>query len=164
MLGRHYVRIQTRLEPLVRKWVVLSILTAAACARSSMGSSQTGAPTARDAALMFVGAAQSQDLQAMSSVWGSDKGSARDNMDRQELDRRLIILQPCYAHDRAQILDEQPGTIPTERRVRIQLTRGSGAGARTKTLQFQIVRGPSDRWYVGDTDYGSVQADFCRPG
>lgn len=144
----------------MRKWFVLVILSAAACARSQMGSSQTGAPTSRDAALMFVAAAQSQDLQAMSAVWGSDKGSARDNMDRQELDRRLIILQPCYAHDRAQILDEQPGATPTERRVRIQLTRGS----RTKTLQFQVVRGPSSRWYVGDTDYGSVQADFCRPG
>ena len=107
---------------------------------------------------MFVGAANSQDLQAMGAVWGDEKGAARDNMDRNELERRLIILQPCYAHDRAQVLDEQMGMTPTERLVRIQLTRGN----RTKTLQFKVVRGPSNRWYVGDTAYESVQADFCR--
>jgi hypothetical protein len=162
LVGHHYVRIQTGREPLVRKWVGFLIVFAAACARASMGSSQTGAVSARDAALMFVAAAQSQDLQAMSAVWGTDKGAARDNMDRQELDRRLIILQPCYAHDRAQILDERLGSLATERVVRVQLTRGTGTAARTKTLEFQVVRGPSNRWYVGDTDYDSVQADFCR--
>lgn len=107
---------------------------------------------------MFVGAAQAQDLQAMGSIWGSDKGAARDNMERQQLDQRLVILQPCYMNDRAQILDDQAGASATERKVRIQLTRAN----RTKTLQFIVVRGPSNRWYVADTDYESVQADFCK--
>ena len=158
--GRHYVRIQTALEPSVRKWALL-IVVAAACARTpSMGSSLTGAPTAREAATMFVGAAQAQDLQAMGAVWGTDKGAARDNMERDVLDRRLIILQPCYTHDRAQVLDEQIGASATERLVRIQLTRTN----RTKTLQFKVVRGPSNRWYVEDANYEAVQTDFCRPG
>ena len=143
----------------MRKWALLIAVVAAACARNpGMGSSLTGAPSARDAASMFVSAANSQDLQAMGAVWGSDKGAARDNMDRMELERRLIILQPCYAHDRAQILDEQMGLTPAERLVRIQLTRAN----RTKTLQFKVVRGPSNRWYVGDTAYEAVQSDFCR--
>ena len=107
---------------------------------------------------MFVSAANTQDLQAMGAVWGNDKGAARDNMDRVQLERRLIILQPCYAHDRAQILDEQMGMTPTERLVRIQLTRAN----RTKTLQFKVTRGPSNRWYVEDTAYDTVQNDFCR--
>lgn len=123
-----------------------------------MGSSMTGAPTARDAATMFVGAAQAQDLQAMGAVWGSSQGAARDNMDRGQLDQRLVILQPCYAHDRAQVLDELLGSSATERTVRIQLTRGT----QTKTLNFKVVRGPSNRWYVEDTNYDAVQADFCR--
>jgi hypothetical protein len=123
-----------------------------------MGSSMTGAASARDATLMFVNAARSQDLQAMGAVWGNAQGPARDNMDRNELDRRLIILQPCYVHDRAQVLDEQIGSTPTERLVRIQLTRAN----RTKTLQFKVVRGPSNRWYVEDTNYEAVQTDFCR--
>jgi hypothetical protein len=144
----------------VRKWALLVVI-AAACARNSgLGTSMTGATSSSAAATMFVGAANSQDLQAMGAVWGDEKGAARDNMDRQQLDRRLIILQPCYVHDRAQILDDRPGTIPTDRLVRIQLTRGT----RTKTLEFKVVRGPSNRWYVQDTAYETVQADFCRPG
>lgn len=143
----------------MRKWSLLLAVVVAACARNpGMGTSLTGAPTARDAATMFVGAANSQDLQAMGAVWGSDKGAARDNMDRMELERRLIILQPCYAHDRAQVLDDRIGTVVTQRLVRIQLTRAN----RTKTLEFKVVRGPSNRWYVEDTAYETVQADFCR--
>ena len=141
----------------MRKWALFVVIVAA-CARNTGLGSMTGAPTARDATTMFVSAAESQDLQAMGAVWGNDKGAARDNMDRNQLEQRLIILQPCYAHDRAQILDERVGTIPTERRVRIQLTRGN----RTKTLEFKVVRGPSNRWYVEDTAYDTVQNDFCR--
>jgi hypothetical protein len=146
------------MEKSVKKWF-LFVVVAAACARNpGMGSSMTGAPSASAAATMFVGAAQSQDLQAMGAVWGDAKGAARDNMDRNQLEQRLIILQPCYAHDRAQVLDEQPGVTPTERLVRIQLTRAN----RTKTLQFKVVRGPSNRWYVNDAAYETVQNDFCR--
>ena len=118
----------------------------------------TGAPSARDAATMFVGAANSQDLQAMSAVWGTEKGAARDNMERSVLESRLLILQPCYVSDRVQVLDDRIGTNITQRMVRVQLTRGT----RTKTLEFTAVRGPSNRWYVEDVNYEAVQADFCR--
>ena len=40
----------------------------------------------------------------------------------------------------------------------MQLTRGS----RTKNVEFKVMRGPSNRWYVEDVDYDSLQADFCR--
>ena len=124
-----------------------------------MGSSLAGAPTPRDAATMFMGAVKSQDLQAMGAIWGSEQGPARDHMEREVLDKRLILLQQCYDHDRAQILDERLGTSATERVVRVQVTRGN----RTKTPEFKVVRGPSNRWYVGDTDFPTVQ-EFCRPG
>jgi hypothetical protein len=143
----------------VRKWALLIVATAACARNPGMGTSLTGAPSASVAATMFVNAAQAQDLQAMGAVWGSKDGAARDNMERDVLDRRLIILQPCYMHDRAQILDDRIGTSMTEHLVRIQLTRGT----RTKTLEFKVVRGPSNRWYVEDAAYDSVQADFCRP-
>jgi hypothetical protein len=102
-------------------------------------------------------AVKAEDLQAMGAVWGSDKGAARDHMDRQELDKRLVILQGCYAHDRAQILDDSAGP-DGQRVVRVQITRAN----RTKTLSFKTAKGPSNRWYVADTDYESVQGDFCR--
>ena len=142
----------------MRKWALLAIIAAACSRNPSMGSSMTGAPSARDAATMFVNAAKAQDLQAMGAVWGSTQGASRDNMDREQLDRRLIILQPCYVSDRMQILEESMGAAPTERRIRLQLTRGS----RTKNIEFKAVRGPSNRWYVEDVDYEELQADFCR--
>ena len=142
----------------MRKWALLAIVLAACSRNPSMGTSLTGAPNSRDAALMFLSAAKAQDLQAMGAVWGSAQGASRDNMDREQLDRRLLILQPCYVADRSQIIEESMGSTPTERRVRLQLTRGS----RTKNIEFKVVRGPSNRWYVEDVNYEALQADFCR--
>jgi hypothetical protein len=41
--------------------------------------------------------------------------------------------------------------------MRVELARGS----RTKTPLFQLIRGPSNRWYVLDADYAAM-GDFCR--
>jgi hypothetical protein len=123
-----------------------------------MGSSMTGAVSATAASTMFVNAAKAQDLQAMSAVWGTEKGAARDNMERSVLESRLLILQPCYVADRVQVLDDRIGAMVTQRLVRVQLTRGT----RTKTVEFKAVRGPSNRWYVEDVNYEALQADFCR--
>lgn len=142
----------------MRKWALLAIVIAACSRNPSMGSSLTGAPSARDAATMFIAAAKSQDLQAMGSLWGTAQGASRDHMDRAQLDQRLIILQPCYVADRVSVLEEGMGSTPTERLIRIQLTRGT----RTKTVQFKVVRGPSNRWYAEDVDYDELQPDFCR--
>lgn len=105
---------------------------------------------------MFMGAVKSQDLQAMSTVWGNAQGPSRDNIERTELDRRLVLFQQCYDHDRFEILDETIVSA-TERTVRVQVTRAN----RTKVPQFKVVRGPSNRWYVEDLDFATVQADFC---
>ena len=142
----------------MRKWALLVVVVVACSRNPGMGSSMTGAVSSRDAAINFVNAAKAQDLQAMGSLWGTSKGAARDNMERSVLESRLIILQPCYVADRVQVLDETIGTLPTERLVRLQLTRGT----RTKNVQFKTVRGPSNRWYVEDVNYEAVQADFCR--
>lgn len=119
----------------------------------------TGAPTARDAATAFMNAVKAEDLMAMGSVWGTVQGPAREVMARTELDQRLVILQLCYNHDRFQILDDREGPDGS-RLVRVQVTRGNV----TKVPQFTIVRGPSNRWYVGDTDYPAVQGEFCTTG
>ena len=141
----------------MKKWCLLAIVAIACSKNPSMGSSLTGAPAPRDAVTNFMGAVKSQDLQAMGAVWGSAQGAARDHMDRTELETRLVILQQCYDHDRAQILDESAG-VDGQRLVRVQITRGG----RTKIPQFKVGKGPSNRWYVFDTDYESVAADFCK--
>ena len=141
----------------MRKWALLAIVALACTKSAPVGSSLTGAASARDAATEFMGAVKAEDLQAMGAVWGSAQGAARDHMDRTELDKRLVILQQCYAHDRAQVLDESAG-VDGQRLVRVQITRGG----RTKIPQFKIGKGPSNRWYVFDTDYESVANDFCK--
>jgi hypothetical protein len=116
----------------------------------------TGAPAPRLAVEQFLGAVKAQDLQAMSVVWGTEKGPARDQMDRTELEKREIVMQGCYAHDRYRILDESPSTAG-KRLVRVQITRGN----KNKTPNFTTVQGPSNRWYVLDADFSAMR-EFCR--
>jgi hypothetical protein len=101
-------------------------------------------------------AVATQDLQAMSVVWGTDKGAARDQLDRNELERRLIMIQQCYAHDRFTVGEESPG--PGGQRVlKVTITRGRNS----RTPSFVMVKGPSDRWYVQDADFDTMQG-MCR--
>lgn len=148
--------LETVTETLVRKWILLALVAAAACSRGpGPGATLPGAVTPTEAASEFMNAVKAQDLQAMSDVWGTAQGPARDQMDRTTHDQRLLIMQGCYEHDRYQILGEAPGENG-ERLVRVQITRGT----RTKTANFAIARGPSNRWYVRDADFDAIK-DFC---
>lgn len=138
------------------KKIMLVLLVLAACRTLPSGSSLTGAAAPRLAVDQFMMAVRAQDLQAMSVVWGTDKGAARDQMNRSELDQRLILIRGCYAHDRYQIVDETPGP-DGGRYVRVSITRDG----RTRTPNFSIVRGPSDRWYVLDADFTTMR-EMCR--
>ena len=148
--------LETVTETLVRKWILLALVAAAACSRGPRpGQALPGAVAPTQAASEFMNAVKAQDLQAMSAVWGDQRGAARDNMEQGELERRLLIMQGCYEHDRYQVLGEAPGPNG-ERIVRVQITRGN----RTRTANFAITRGPSDRWYVRDADFEAVR-DLC---
>jgi hypothetical protein len=143
----------------VRKVILLVAVVSAgvACRRGvAPTGAMTGAPAPRLAVEQFLSAVKAQDLQAMSVVWGTEKGPARDQMERTELEKREIVMQGCYAHDRFRILDESPST-EGRRLVRVQITRGN----RTKTPNFTTVKGPSDRWYVLDADFNAMR-EFCR--
>jgi hypothetical protein len=147
------------------KRTILLLLTIAACRSAptpapSTGSNASpnlpGAAAPRGAIERFLGAAKSQDLQEMSIAWGTSKGPARDQFERAELEKRLIVMQGCYDSDKHRIVDEQPGDNG-KRVLRVELTKG----AVTKTPRFTTVKGPSDRWYVEDADFAAVTA-LCR--
>jgi len=104
----------------------------------------------------FLAAAKSQDLQELSIAWGTSKGPARDQFERTELEKRLIVMQGCYDADKYTIGDEQAGDNG-KRIMKVDLTKG----AVTKTPRFTTVKGPSDRWYVEDADFSAVTA-LCR--
>ena len=140
----------------MKKVLILALLVGACSRNPGPGSQLTGAAAPRIAAEQFMKAVAAQDLQAMSVVWGTEKGAARDQLDRGELDKRLIMIQTCYAHDRFAVMDETPGAAG-HRFVKVTVTRGR----QSRTPNFELVKGPSDRWYVLDADFDAMQ-QMCR--
>ena len=138
--------------------LLLILLAAAACRSAAPETDRqlTGTATPRAAVEAFLGAVRAQDLQAMSVVWGTRKGPARDVVDREQLEKRELIMQCFFAHDEFRIQGDSPGE--NESRVfRVSLTKGP----LTRETNFYTVRGPSDRWYVERADIEPVK-DLCR--
>ena len=159
---------QRRGENPVKRTILLLSLVVAGCKSGSGSSSSAPTPAAAPAANLpgaaapraaverFLAAAKSQDLQELSIAWGTAKGPARDQFERPELEKRLIVMQGCYDADKFTIGDEQPGDNG-KRIMKVDLTKGPV----TKSPRFTTVKGPSDRWYVEDADFGAVTA-LCR--
>lgn len=144
--------------------LVLPLIGATACKTAPAGSSGTGsqlagAPSPRLAAERFLDAVRANDLRAMSLIWGTSKGPARNNMDPNELEKREIIIQCFYNHDKFRILSDLPGDAGAkgERIVRVELTRGKIS----KQPFMYVVQGPGERWYVREVDMKSVKG-FCN--
>jgi hypothetical protein len=139
----------------VKRTIIAFVMVLAACGPKT-GGPLTGAPAPRTAVEQFLAAVRAQDLQAMSVVWGSEKGPARDLIERQELEKRELIMQCMLSHDRFRILNEGPGTAG-KRVFRVELTRGT----LTRVTNFTSTQGPSERWYVETADLEPVK-DLCR--
>jgi hypothetical protein len=116
----------------------------------------TGAPSARNAVEQFLNAVHAQDIQAMSVIFGTKSGPSRDNMNREELEKRLVILQCYFNHDKFRILGESPGD-GGHRIVEAELTKQGIS----RTPNFYAVQGPESRWYVDNMEIAEVR-DFCR--
>ena len=157
--------VENRVKKLVLALLVLSACshatttttTDAGGARTTANNSQlVGGSTPRMAVEQFLTAVNAQDLQAMSVVFGTSHGPARDNMDRTELDKRLIILQCYFYHDKSRILGENAGE-GGERVLNVELTRGR----LTRTPRFYTIQGPNNRWFVDNMEIAVVR-EFCR--
>lgn len=142
----------------MKKWTaVFSLVIVGACSRNPKpGVVLTGAAAPRLAVEQFMTAVKSQDLQAMSVVWGTSKGPARDQLERTELEKREIIMQGCYEHERFRIVEEGPAP-DGERVVRVEVVRGK----KSATPSFMVVKGPADRWYVRDAGIVAMK-DLCK--
>ncbi|HET6680976.1 MAG TPA: hypothetical protein VFG84_07225 [Gemmatimonadaceae bacterium] len=120
---------------------------------ASGGSSMTGATSSRGAVEQFLAAVRARDLQAISVIWGTEKGPARDQLERTELEKREIIMQDCLVHDQFRILDETTGE-GGQRVFRVELTKG----AVSATPRFYTVLGPENRWYVLEAEINAARA------
>ena len=115
-----------------------------------------GAATARLAVENFLTAVKAQDIQAMSGIFGTNRGPSRDNMNRDELEKRLIILQCYFNHDQFRITGESPGE-GGHRVIATELTRGTN----NRTPRFYVIQGPENRFFVDNMEIAAVR-DFCR--
>src|ERR1700674_127351 len=144
-----------------RKIAGLFLLAACSSATQRMGSNGqvTGAASAQLAVDQFLQAVNAKDLQAMSTVFGTKDGPARETMDRTELEKREVILACYFNHDTARILGEQGG-LQGHREIRVQLNKGN----LSRETTFYAIKGPGGRWYVDNMDIAAVR-DFCgNPG
>ena len=99
---------------------------------------------------MFMTTAKSQDLQAMSNIWGSSSGSARSTMDQAQMEMRLVYMMRCLRHDSYTIMTETPA-MGGERMFAVQVKRGT----LTPVANFTTTPGQG-RWYVSNVDLAAL--------
>jgi hypothetical protein len=143
---------------MVRFGLIASVALLTACAsapRQAPSGAVSGAATPRLAVEQFLKGAKETDIQAMSSVFGTSAGPARETMDRTELEKRQVILACFFTHDTYRILGESAG-VGGHRELRVEIKKGNV----TRQPTFYVIQGPGQRWYVDNMDIASVR-DFC---
>ena len=92
--------------------LILVALTAVACHNAPRGGvDQPGAATPQLAVQNFLAAAKAQNLQSLALAWGTDKGPARDVVDKSQIERRELIMMCYLNHDTYRIRGEGPGQL-----------------------------------------------------
>jgi hypothetical protein len=94
----------------------------------------------------------------MSAVWGNDRSPAATRFSREEIEKRLIIMQCTLTHDQATYVEDRPRLLVGGRQVfLVALTQGQ-LRAQTK---FTTVAGPDGHWFVETFDLEPLK-DFCH--
>lgn len=125
---------------------------------ASTDPSTPGSVSGRAAIDAFLKAVNAQDLQAMSTQWGNAKGLARDQFKRDELEKRLIVMQCLMQHDSYRYPEDRARLVTGGRQeYLVELKRGNIVSQTT----FTTITGPQGRWYVEDVDVTKLR-DFCR--
>ena len=137
---------------------VLVALVLAGCPRP-MGGPAPGATSSDAAVQQFLFAAKAQDLQALSAVWGNEVSPLRDRANRQELERRMLIIVCHLRHDESRIGPAQAGESGRVLH-RVDLTQGD----KKASPVFTTVRNTkTSRWFVEGFDMTAVSG-FCSGG
>lgn len=150
--------------------LIIAVVVLAACQRQVVVGSpsptsaptsggQTGASTATSAVQAFMKAVESQDLQAMSAIWGTREGSVLEtrSIPREEMERRELIMLCYLKHDRYRVLGDAPAP-DGKRVVATELTRGD----LTRSTNFYVVSGPGGRWLVENVDLDPLKEFLGR--
>ena len=118
--------------------------------------SSVGQRSPREALATFLSAANAQDLQAMSAVWGDKDGSVRSSgkMGREEIEKREIIMMCYLRHDKYRVVSDAP-SVDNERVLGVELTKGR----LSRTSNFNLATDGS-RWYVRSANLEALR-DLC---
>ena len=119
-----------------------------------------GASSPRAAVEAFLAGIKAQDLQAISAVWGTEKGPlvTAGDISRDEVEKRELIMICYFRHDAARVLEQAASGQSNRPGFRVELKRGD----QTRTPTFTTAQGPQGRWFVADADVQAVR-DFCDP-
>ena len=108
-------------------------------------------PASPEAAVRdFMAAVATNDLTAMSRLWGSERGRAARRMESTELEQRLQVIQIYLRHETFEIRASgpRPGVAPDrEQRFNVQMLRNGC----TLDVPFTL-RPHDDGWLVYDID------------
>lgn len=95
----------------------------------------------------------------MSMVWGTKSGPARDNIQREQLEKREVIMTQCLANDSASFVEDSPG-LGGDHLVHFVLYRGPV----TRSTAFTTQADGSARWYVKEIDLKGVHSCTAEAG
>jgi len=100
----------------------------------------------------FMQAVNDTNLVTMAQLWGTTKGPAADRMPRDELEKRLVIMQRYLSNVSFEVQAARPGRVlpqsADEQFYNVRLVRLDGC---TKTVPFTVVRS-GNGWLVSDID------------
>jgi len=130
-----------------------------ACHSTSAGTSggavppgmMTGGSSPEDAVNAYIAAVKARDLQAMSAIWGTERGPARETMERVQMERSETIVMGLFCTDEEARVTRKASGTGTRQILTVELKRKSA----TVSTNFTTIPGPRNRWYVEDVDLGS---------
>lgn len=136
--------------------LAMVLLVLVGCPRPTTSAS-LGAATSEMAILDFLGATRAQNIQGVSDVWGNADGPTRELIkDREEVERRILIMMRVLCHDESAIGPAQAADGGrTEHRVDLTYQ-----GRKTTVPFFTVRNKNTGRWFVEDIDLRPVR-DFC---
>jgi len=139
--------------------LILVALAAVACHNAPRGGlDQPGAATPQLAVQNFLAAAKAQNLQSLATAWGTDKGPARDVVDKSQIEKRELIMICYLNHDSYRVRGEGPGE-EGRRNFTVDLNRGG----LVRTTTITTVAGPAQRYYVEQAALEPL-TDLCAGG
>lgn len=102
----------------------------------------------------FLGAANSNDLRQMGSLFGTREGPINVRDDQDNVEKRMFVFANVLRHDDYKVEGEQivPGRLDEAIQLHVTLTQGT----KKVTVPFTMVRSKADQWLVEQFDMQKI--------